>query len=466
MRDGQLNWHNNNSFDWSQLSNAQGRWQHGQQDGHTGESASGLDGSLTNGLHDGWLSQQHGGHHGDSAEWHGSQGSHDHAATPTPDPVPTPTPPVNGSPDPSTSPDPSSASGDGQTPVPPVVSSPAPGTISDPTTPDSTTPTSTDPGATPADPGPQPTSTPAELTHSTTPIHTTQDGQIIEGLDLYVDSGDAITVSNDNVIIRDCRIHYQDGSGVVVEGAKNVTIENSEIINSSPPDGQNPETSPELYNIMAYQAPDLKVDHVTLRDGSSGIYLLESPNAQLTNLEGYNFHGPFPRGQFVQFDKSDGGSLSNFYVQNDPEHSMPEDVISVYQSPNVHVSQGLIDGNNSVSGVGVMFEGNSQGGTVDHVDAVHQGNGAFSSYSPDVSFDYTRSFDNIDADQGRGEPASDALIWNVSNSGVSIDHSTYTHPANPGNIVWDDSKAVVANVTEAPNAHPMSSPVHNDFFWT
>jgi hypothetical protein len=444
MRDGRLNWHDNNSFDWSSLSDSEGRWQHGQQSAHTGDSASGPDGSLLNDLQGGWRGQQHAAHNGDSAGWHGWHGSHDGAVTPAPDPVPTPTPtpPVNASPDPSPSP------GDGQTPVPPVVSNPDPGTIPDPTT--------------PTDPGSQPT--PANLIHSTTPIHTTQDGQIIEGLDLYVDSGDAITVSNDNVIIRDCRIHYQDGSGVVVEGAKNVTIENSEIINSSPPDGQNPETSPELYNILAYQAPNLKVDHVTLRDGSSGIYLLESPDAQLTNLEGYNFHGPFPRGQFVQFDKSDGGSLSNFYVQNDPEHSMPEDVISVYQSPNVHVSQGLIDGNNSVSGVGVMFEGNSQGGTVDHVDAVHQGNGAFSSYSPDVSFDYTRSFDNIDADQGRGESASNALIWNVSNSGVSIDHSTYTHPANPGNIVWDDSKAVMANVAEDPNAHPMSPPVHNDLF--
>jgi hypothetical protein len=143
---------------------------------------------------------------------------------------------------------------------------------------------------------------------------------------------------------------------------------------------------------------------------------------------------------------------------------MPEDNVSVYQSPNVHISQGLIDGNNSTSGVGVMFEGGSQGGAVNHVDAVHMADGAFSSYSPNVSFDYTRSFDNINTDQGRGAPASNALIWNVSNSGVSIDHSTYTHPANPGNIVWDDSKAVVANVAEDPNAHPMSPPVHNDLF--
>jgi hypothetical protein len=453
MRGERLNGHDHNRFDWSLLNDSQGSW---EQNAHGGDSASGLDGSLLNHLHSGLHDWQQDTHNADSAAWHGWDGTHDHGGMPAPDPVPAPvsTTPVSGSPDPSPA-----STDDGQTPVSPVASNPDPGTISDPTTP-------TDPGSQSASTDSGSQSTPVSLTHSTTPIHTTHDGQVIEGLDLYVNSGDAITVTNDNVVIQNCRIHYQDGMGVVVDGAHNVTIQNSEIINSSPPDGQNPETSPELYNIYAYQAPDLKVDHVTLRDGSSGIYLLESPDAQLSNLEGHNFHGPFPRGQFVQFDKSDGGSLTNFYVQDDPQHSMPEDNVSVYQSPNVHISQGLIDGNNSTSGVGVMFEGSSQGGTVNHVDAVHMADGAFSSYSPNVSFDYTRSFDNINTDQGRGAPASNALIWNVSNSGVSIDHSTYTHPANPGNIVWDDSKAVVANVTEAPDAHPMSSPVHNDFFWT
>ena len=59
-----------------------------------------------------------------------------------------------------------------------------------------------------------------------------------------------------------------------------------------------------------------------------------------------NFHGPFPRGQFVQFDKSGNSSLTNFYVYNDPAHSHPEDNVSVYYSPNVTISNGLIDGNN------------------------------------------------------------------------------------------------------------------------
>src|SRR4051812_24404748 len=121
MRGGRLNWQENNSFDWPLLSDSQGRWQHGQQDTHTGVSASGRDGSLLNDLQDGWLvnDSQDGWlirqHDGNSAGWHRWHESHDHGGTPAPDPVPTPipTPPVNGSPDPSMPP------GDGETPVPP-----------------------------------------------------------------------------------------------------------------------------------------------------------------------------------------------------------------------------------------------------------------------------------------------------------------------------------------------------------
>src|SRR5262249_35862609 len=252
----------------------------------------------------------------------------------------------------------------------------------------------------------------AELQTVNIPVHSTYDGQIIENLDLHVASGDAITVTNDNVIIRNCRIYHEGGDGIHLNGASNVTIENCEIINSSPPAGNGGETS-EIDNIWAYASPSLTVDHVTLRDGSSGMYLLASPGATLSNVEGYNFHGPMPRGQFVQFDKSGNSSLTNFYVYNDPAHSHPADNVSVYYSPNVTISNGLIDGNNSNDGVGVMFEGDSGGGKVSHVDAVHMGNGAFSSYSKDVTFDFTRSFDNIATDQGRGLPLSKALIWNV-----------------------------------------------------
>ena len=96
---------------------------------------------------------------------------------------------------------------------------------------------------------------------------------------------------------------------------------------------------------------------------------------------------------------------------------------------------------------------------------MRMGNGAFSSYSRDVTFELTRSFDNIATDQGRGLPMSNALIWNVSSSGISILRSSYTHPAKPNNIVWDASKAAALDVREDPNGVPMDMPVRNRFDW-
>ena len=307
---------------------------------------------------------------------------------------------------------------------------------------------------------------PIALTRSPKAIQSSYDGQVIENLDLYVDSGDAIMVTHDNVITRNVRIHHAEGSGIVVSGASNVTIENCEIINSDPPAGNQPESKADIINIKVYGSPNLTVDHVTVRDGSSGIYLVESPRAKISNVEGYNFHGPFPRGQFVQFDKSHDSTLTSFYTLSDGAQSYTEDNVSIYHSKNVKISNGLIDGNNSPSGVGIMFEGNSEGGSADHVDAIRMGNGAFSSYSKDVTFDFTRSFDNIASDQGRGKPMSNALIWNVSASGISILHSSYTHPAKRNNIVWGASKAVALDVHEDRNATPMDRPVHNHFDWS
>jgi hypothetical protein len=313
---------------------------------------------------------------------------------------------------------------------------------------------------------PDPVSSPttAKLTKTTNTVRSTRDGQVIENLDIWVDNGHGIQVTHDNVIIRNVRIHHKEGNGIYVSGARNVTIEKSEVINSSPPSGINPETSSKLSNIETLNSPDITIRNVTVRDGSSGIYLVDSPNADLQHVDGYNFHGPMPRGQFVQFNRSGNSTLTDFYVHNDRGNSHPEDNVSVYASPNVRISNGVIDGNNSVTGVGIMFEAGSSGGRVKNVDAIHMGNGAFSSYVGDVVFDDTRTFDSIYGDQGRGMSASKGVHFGIASYGVSILNSTYTHPGNPGNIAWDRSKAAAYNVREDAGATPMAHIV-NDFDW-
>ncbi|MBD8906864.1 calcium-binding protein [Methylorubrum zatmanii] len=304
---------------------------------------------------------------------------------------------------------------------------------------------------------------PAGLTYSTTPIRTTHDGQVIENLDLWVSDGDAIVVDHNNVVIRNVTIHHADGNGIVVDDASGVTVENSLIVNSDPPSGNQGETEVETTGIRVLNSPNFTASHVTLQDSGTGIYLGQSPGAKLSYVEGHNFHGPYPGGQFVQFFESPNGNLSNFAVSNDSNKSHVEDNVSVIESQNVSISNGVIDGNNSPSGVGVMFETNSQGGHVENVDVIHMGNGGFSSYSDDVTFINTRSFDNFAGDQGRGVSMSNGLIWNATGDGVKILDSTYTDPSVPNNIVWGPSSDG-ADVTAAPSATPMT-PIHNVFSW-
>ena len=303
---------------------------------------------------------------------------------------------------------------------------------------------------------------PAGLITSTTPIRTTHAGQIIENLDLWVSDGDAIRVEHDNVVIRNVTIHHADGNGIVVEDSSGVTVQNALIVNSDPPGG-NQGLAGEATGIRVVNAPDFTASHVTLQDSGTGIYLGQSPGATLSHLEGHDFHGLYPSGQFVQFYQSPDGSLTDFSVINDPNGSHVEDNVSIIDSPNVTIANGVIDGNNSPSGVGVMFEGDSQGGHVQNVDVIHMGNGGFSSYSDDVSFVDTRSFDNIADDQGRGDPLSNAVIWNASGGNVTIADSTYTDPAVANNIVWGASSSG-AEVAAVPSATPMAA-IQNVFDW-
>jgi hypothetical protein len=327
------------------------------------------------------------------------------------------------------------------------------------------TPTPT-PTPTPAPTNPTPIDT-NKLVKTTTAIKSSYAGQIIENLDIWVESGNAISITHDNVIVRNVRIHHKTGDGINITNAKNVTITKAEVINSDPPKGMEGETDWSINNIEAFNAPGLKISYVTVRDGASGIYVQQSPNTIIDHVDGYNFHGGFPRGQFVQFaSNSDGSKLSNFYTKSDLYNSRTEDNINVYHSNNVTIENGVVDGNNSPSGVGVLFEGDSGGGIVRNVDVIRQSNGGFSSYSNNVDFFDVRVFDGYNTDIGRGKSMSNGLSFAVTASGVGYDDATYTRPANPNNIFWGSQPAEFLDIRHDPAAVVMDySSFTNKWNW-
>ena len=161
-----------------------------------------------------------------------------------------------------------------------------------------------------------------------------------------------------------------------------------------------------------------------------------------------------PRGQCVQFDKCNSSLLEDFSCEND-NSSYTEDNINVFESNNVTLRRGLVDGNNSPSGDGIMYECGNRAhaymscGLVEDVDAVHQGNGCFGGWGvSNLIFRNVRaSATHCTGWAGRGKPSSGALVFaggteggaaGQPSSGLMIENATYQALCKQ-NLVWPAS---------------------------
>lgn len=169
----------------------------------------------------------------------------------------------------------------------------------------------------------------------------------------------------------------------------------------------------------------------------------------------------------MQWNGSNDGLLDGFSVIN-PPGSWPEDNVNVYQSTNVTIRNGLIDGNNAPNGVGVIFDGGTATGLVEDVDAVRMGNGCFSAYDgADGSvFRRTRCLDNICTGRdGREAPSSSSLMWagRPELSALRIEDSTYFNACNAGNIVWPQDSFEIVELEE--QEFELRAPIELTFCW-
>lgn len=280
------------------------------------------------------------------------------------------------------------------------------------------------------------------------PVVATFSGQIFENLDIVSTSGAQAVLINgfSNVQVRNCRIRHLTGYGVNFSNATGLSLYQLDIEHTgAPATGANPNDG--RNNINGYGSSGVRIDRIRMRRGSSGVYLIQCPGAWSSFLDGQDFRGPFPRGQLIQYDRCHNGIIEDFSSLSIPGQSWDEDNVNLYLCSNVTVRRGLLDGNNSPSGIGVIFEQFAEGATgglVEDVDVIRQGNGCFSAYTVgfNITFRRTRARENICTDQGRGAaPSSGGLMWasGPGSSGNRILDSTYWLPCNPSNIVWDTS---------------------------
>jgi PKD repeat protein len=294
------------------------------------------------------------------------------------------------------------------------------------------------------------------------PIVVTANGQIIENVRIVANNTPAIRVSGfSGVIIRNVEILHKGDHGIRCSNAPDLTIKYVSITHTgtATPNAKN------SINIACEFSDRLTVNHVRLEGGSAGVYINNGKDAKLQFIEGYNFRGPFPSGQLAQFNTSDNCLLEDFSAINDLDTSISwtEDNVSVFNSDNCVVRRGLLDGNNSPSGVGLMFEHSNNGLVVD-VDTVRQGNGTFSAYpGTNITFRRTRARDNICTDMGRGLPLSGGLAWTGSSSSVNLKVEDSHYYNLCGGLIWNRTSFPVIELS-SDNFQPRS-PIVNKFPW-
>ena len=233
------------------------------------------------------------------------------------------------------------------------------------------------------------------------PVQASANGQVIEGLDITATgTANGVRVNGfSGVTVRNCRIRHATGRGILAISAPSLRIEDVDILcTGAPAAGPNPNSN--MNNVELQSCGNAIVQRVRCRNGSSGIYVVTSGAVQVRFIEGYNFRGPFPRGQVVQFNRCTAPVLEDFSCENQGNVAWTEDNVNFYGCTNPTCRRGFIRGNNSPSGQGVIVENGTggSGGLIEDVDVVYWGNGAFmaNGRSSGVKFWRCRARDGID----------------------------------------------------------------------
>jgi hypothetical protein len=303
-------------------------------------------------------------------------------------------------------------------------------------------------------------------------VMSSSDGEVIENLDISASNENGVTVRHQNVTLRNCRIRHAQGHGVRGEGAVQLNLHDLDIVNvGAPPSG--PTRDGSFNNVDLDGCPGAVMARLRAARGAANIYALRSERLHMSDLELHDARGPEPRGQNVQLDKSPNSILESFSGENGPT-SWTEDNISLFESDNCDVRNGLVSYNNSPTGCGIMMEG-SFNCTATDIDALMQGDGAFAAVPSDnagcggCTFLRCRTANSYNTPRdGRPAPASNGLSIYTRISKDAQKHSVvdchYRALANPHNLIWE-VRALNPGWSFTPRNFVPRAPVRLTFAW-
>jgi hypothetical protein len=138
---------------------------------------------------------------------------------------------------------------------------------------------------------------------------------------------------------------------ITLNNCTNITIKNCKI----GPAG--------VCGVTTYMCTGITIDSCLISNVTTGVYAIQSQTIVVSNCQGKNMQGPFPRGQFVQFNNvtGSGNRIINNKFQNILGQSNPEDAINIYESSGLPGDPITVSGNEirgggpSTSGSGIML---------------------------------------------------------------------------------------------------------------
>ena len=236
---------------------------------------------------------------------------------------------------------------------------------------------------------------------------------VIENLSFTNMSGNNLTIFNgSNITIRNCYFSVSKGIGVELENCSNVTIENCFFANNK-----------------------------------SGVYATSCSGIKVNNNQFINAQGPFPRGQFVQFNSvtGSGNSVSGNRGECFRGESYAEDLVNMYRSNGtsgspVLVKDNLFRGGGPSPSGGGLLSGDFDGGyvVVENNKLVFPGN-----YGISIAGGNNITLRN-NAVYSERRPWTNVGIYVWAQQGASCSQitvegnkSTWTHKDGFSNPFWD-----------------------------
>ena len=262
--------------------------------------------------------------------------------------------------------------------------------------------------------------------------------------------------------------------GIHFKNCQNLTIENVRVELVDPPQGALSYWM--NYNIYGEDSDNILIKDVILSGGSSSIWVKNCNKAVVSNWAAYNIHGPFPRGQCIQTSYCMDVTIEKFICKNQWQYSYTEDAMSLWRTSRSTVTNGVILGENSPTGVGLMMEESDILDTdkstlyVNVSEVYAKGcSTCFSTYGgTNVTWDNVGCRDNYCGQRGgRNSPKPSGLMW----------YSGWENPSNvvncctPTNLKLENSKFwntcrmpwIMTNKTKAPNAWAQRDLIAEDF---